>query len=84
MSEKSTCPREQFLKRIESDFTYHKPDVSQITDMKEIRKACLELAVLIVKEVPTGREQASALTRLEEVMMHANAGIVRSCPIDVS
>lgn len=42
-----------------------------------MRAACLDLAVKIVETVPYSREQSNALTRLEEVMFWANAGIAR-------
>jgi hypothetical protein len=39
-----------------------------------------KFASLIVERVPGGREQALALTKLEEVVMWANAGIARNPP----
>lgn len=34
----------------------------------------------VLYKVPDGRERATALTRLEEAVMHANAGIARQYP----
>lgn len=72
--------QETLLARVENDFTYHAPTQDQITDMKIIRDAARTLAEHIVRSVPPGREQSSALTRLEETVMHANAGISRQAP----
>jgi hypothetical protein len=56
---------------------YHAPKSGQPELYKRLRDKALELARMIVEEVPPGREQSSALTRLEETVMHANAGIAR-------
>ncbi len=58
-------------------FTYHPPSPAAIHALREIRAMALEFADQMVREVPSGREQALALTKLEEVVMWANAGIVR-------
>jgi hypothetical protein len=42
-----------------------------------LRDAAKEYADAIVELVPTSREQALALTKLEECVMWANAGIAR-------
>jgi hypothetical protein len=42
-----------------------------------VRSYCLALATSIDSLVPEGREKALAITKLEEVMMWANAGIAR-------
>ena len=59
-------------------FTYHPPSPAAIHALREIRAMALEFADQMVREVPSGREQALALTKLEEVVMWANAGIVRN------
>lgn len=43
-----------------------------------IREACKTLAHALDARVPNGREKALALTKLEETMMWANAGIARA------
>lgn len=63
---------------IENRFTYHKPTEEQAVKYPVIRDKAKELAYIIKKNVPTGREQSLALTKLEEVVMWANAGISRS------
>lgn len=70
----------QLLKRVENDFTYHCPPPEKDEVFQAIREYAKNLANLIVMTVPPGREQASALTRLEECVMHANAGIARRYP----
>jgi hypothetical protein len=70
--------REQLLARIDNDFRYHAPQQGQVPKYDAIRKVARDLALLIADVVPMGREQATALTRLEETVMHANAGISRA------
>lgn len=43
-----------------------------------IRMQCLKLTSYIDAVVPDGREKSLAITKLEEVMMWANAGIARN------
>lgn len=45
--------------------------------MALIRGKCFELAELIEQVVPEGREKSLALTKTEEAMFWANAGISR-------
>lgn len=68
--------------RLARDFTYHRPPVEKQAVFKAIRQKAKELALLIAEEVPSGREQATALTRLEECVMHANAGIARQFAVE--
>ena len=65
------------LARIESDFKYHPPKDGQAEQYVALRDKAKELATMIATLVPQGREQSTALTRLEEAVMHANAGIAR-------
>lgn len=57
-------------------FLYHEPSQGMVEDMKAIRSLCLDLddALLSIKAHP--RYVALARTKLEEVSMHANKGIV--------
>lgn len=66
--------------RIQNDFTYHTPPAEVRPIFVEIREKAKELAILIANKTPFGREQATALTRLEETVMHANAGLARQYP----
>lgn len=58
-------------------FTYHAPRGDEPERYELLRGEGRELAELIVELVPAGREQAVALTKLEEVVMWANAGVAR-------
>ena len=69
------------LKQVENAFTYHRPSPEAIQTMTRLRELAAELARRIAIYVPPGREQATALTKVEESIMWANAGIVRH-PVD--
>jgi len=69
--------KQKLLDRVENDFTYHAPTQDQIGRMHVIREQSKTLAFLIVEHCPIGREQATALTLLEQVSMLVNAGIAR-------
>lgn len=58
-------------------FTHHAVSQQQADRMKQIREACLDLALLIDAYVPDSREKSIALTNLEDVMTQANSGIAR-------
>jgi len=58
-------------------FTYHPPSAASVHALRELRAMALDFANLVVREVPASREQALALTKIEEAVMWANAGIVR-------
>ena len=62
---------------LKTRFTYHPPKGDQPDRYVALRDKALELARLICELVPDCRERATALTRLEECSMHANAGIAR-------
>lgn len=68
---------ERMRDRIERDFTYHPVDGEQAQRMAAIRDDCKALATKVVETTPPGREQALALTALEQVSMMANAAIAR-------
>lgn len=60
-------------------FAHHPPkDEAAAQRFADMRTRCLVMAEFIAKTVPVGREQATALTKLEEVMFWANAGIARN------
>lgn len=62
---------------LENRFKSHDVTEEQVNQMKAIRDECYNLAFLINVEVPESREKSLALTKLEEVMFWANAGISR-------
>ena len=59
-------------------FNYHEPeDDWQIRRYEEIRKRAREFANYIASSCPPSRELSLAITKLEEVVMWANAAIAR-------
>lgn len=58
-------------------FTYHAPRGDQPNRHAVIRDQAKELALLIVNFTPASREQALALTKLEEAVFWSNAAIAR-------
>ncbi len=63
---------------IESRFTYHAPKEGQPERYELIRDTAKNLAWLLVDKCPESRERSVALTKLEEVVMWANASIARN------
>ncbi len=64
--------------KIEAAFTYHTPEHGQAEKCAEIRSKAKEFAYMITQLVPDSREQSLAITKLEECVMWANAGIARN------
>jgi len=64
---------------LENRFKFH-PANDRDTQVRHqtVRTMCLNLATNLDEIVPEGREKSLAITKLEEVMMWANAGIARS------
>lgn len=65
------------LKEVEVRFTYHEPKPGQIDTYQRIRAMAKDLAEAIVLRTPVSREQSVALTKLDEVVMFANAAVAR-------
>jgi hypothetical protein len=63
---------------LENNFKYHAPSPEQIPIYQELRTRCGELAQYINDVVPDSREKSLAVTKLEEVVMWANAGVARN------
>ncbi len=57
----------------------HYPPKSRAVELghDEIRESIKEAAEDVMRVVPAGRERSLALTKLEEAMMWANAGLAR-------
>lgn len=65
-------------RELENRFTYHKPFEEDIEIYASIRSFANEFASLINNSVPDSREKSLAITKLEEVVMWANAGKARN------
>jgi hypothetical protein len=59
-------------------FQFHPADAMNTQEAhKAVREICLDAAVEINDLLPDGREKSLAITKLEEAMFWANAGIAR-------
>lgn len=65
---------DELLKR----FTYHPPTGTQPTIYENLRDLAKGFAVEIFMACPDSRERSVAITKLEEVVMWANASIARN------
>ncbi len=65
--------------QIAHNFRYHPPVGAAVVDHERVRAKARELAELIDEVLPpkAGREKATAITKCEEAMMWACAGIAR-------
>ena len=63
---------------LKKNFTYHPPKGDQSYKYEELREHAYGFALLICEYCPESRERSLALTKLEEVVMWANAGIARN------
>jgi hypothetical protein len=59
-------------------FTYHYPKPGQAEDYEFLRDMAHEFSSAIDDIVPEGREKSLAITKLEEAVSWANAGIART------
>jgi hypothetical protein len=57
-------------------FEYQQPTPEQVASITRIREACKALYEVLGDELPHCRERSLAITRLEEVSMWANKGVV--------
>lgn len=62
---------------LETRFSYHPPDEDVILKLKEVRTIAKAFAYKLKFECPRSRELSLALTHLEQVVMFANASLVR-------
>lgn len=69
---------EELDRYINRTLTYHPPKPEARPAFDEIRRIAREYATAIHEHCPPGRERESALTKLEEVVMWANASIARN------
>lgn len=60
---------------VKNPFDYQKPTDEHVAKISEVREACKKLHE-VLQTLPMSRERAVAITKLEEVSMWANKGIV--------
>jgi len=60
---------------IENSFTYHAPVGNQQERYVRLRDMAKQLAIQIINDTPSSREQSTAITKLEEAIMWANKAI---------
>lgn len=60
------------------NLTNHKPTPEGIKKIEALRSASKAMAHAIIDLTPPGRDQALALTSLEQMLFHANAAVARS------
>ena len=65
-------------KKLAWDFSYHKPDAEKQLCHENVRNQCKDLAQVLNQHVPDSREKSLAITKLEEVLLWANAAIARN------
>jgi hypothetical protein len=65
-------------KTIDNNFMYHPPREGQPEIYEEIRIKAKLLVLLIQSVVPESREKSLAITKIEESVFWANAGIARN------
>ena len=66
------------LDDLKQRFTYHPPFGNQTTRYQYIRDLAFQLADVINMSCPESREKSLAFTKLDEVVMWANASIARN------
>jgi hypothetical protein len=59
-------------------WSYHPPKPGQPAMYGELREAAKVLAGVMATHCPVSRELSTALTKLDEAVMHANAAIARN------
>lgn len=77
VSDRAAIAQQKAIAQVDRAFTYHAPNPNDVPVLSLLREKARGLALMIVKSVPEGRERSLAMTKLEETIMWANAGIVR-------
>lgn len=66
------------MSELKDRFVYHPPKNDQVKRYQQIRDAGYSMVLTLEVLVPESRERTIALTKLEEVVMWANAAIARN------
>lgn len=80
MSARTYVPDAALAERVKSDFTYQAPRPDQVERYGELRSAAHEFAELVLRNTPLSAEQLTALGKISEAVMWANAAIARNEP----
>lgn len=64
--------------QVENSFKWHVSNDEKNAKMATLRQMGKDIALKILELVPGGREQALALTEVENAVMWANLGIVKN------
>jgi len=64
-------------KRLDWDFDHHAPDPDRGYTHQTVRNKLHRVALELNDLIPDGREKSLMITKLEEAMFWANAGIAR-------
>jgi hypothetical protein len=73
---------DRLLAELRVRFTYHKPSSDQLPRYEILRAAAYDYALVLAQQCPDSRERSLAFTKLEEVVMWANAAIARRTSAD--
>jgi hypothetical protein len=68
-------PTDEELAAVEARFTFQPPRAEDNPRYDAVGAAIRDCAHVIMRNVPPGRERATALTALSDCRMHSNAGI---------
>lgn len=71
-------PATDMEKRLENNFSYHRPKDDQQERYESLRAFAKEFAYFLCHNCPPSRELSVALTELESAVMWANAAIARN------
>lgn len=63
---------------IQNRFTFHPATEDKALIYEEARSRTLELALWMDEHGPASRELSSAITKLDEAVMHFNAAVARN------
>ena len=63
---------------LDNTYKHHEPKNDQVARYQNIRDYGKVLSGLVMAEVPESRERSLALTKIDEAVMWANAGIARN------
>lgn len=78
LTPKSDYRKALTLHRLEHRYNHHPPKSEEVAILHEnVRKYCLDLAMMLEEIVPEGYEKELMHYRLEEVMFWGNASIAR-------